>query len=68
MVDNAIKLLDKRGCEHLIRGILFDKDDTLLDLAKMWREPLEKTAKASAFSLRGGERGGAYMPYARLRL
>lgn len=49
MVNNFIRLLDNNGGEHLIRGILFDKDDTLLDLAKMWREPLVKIAKHLLF-------------------
>lgn len=28
----------------MIRGILFDKDDTLVDLAAFWREPVRRTA------------------------
>ena len=33
----------------MIRGVLFDKDDTLLDLATFWREPVRQTV---AFILR----------------
>lgn len=28
---------------HKIRGVLFDKDDTLLDLATFWRTPVQRT-------------------------
>ena len=27
----------------MIRGVLFDKDDTLLDLATFWRAPVQRT-------------------------
>lgn len=33
------------GGQKVIKGILFDKDDTLIDLAAFWREPVHRLAK-----------------------
>ena len=41
-----------------LRGILFDKDDTLIDLETFWRVPVEKTA-ARAVQLALGRPDGA---------
>ncbi len=34
----------KNHCTQPLRGILFDKDGTLLDLAALWRPAAEQTA------------------------
>lgn len=46
-----VYLRDNRGCS--IKGILFDKDDTLIDLEAFWYEPVCRLADKTVMDLRG---------------
>ena len=43
----------------MIRGILFDKDDTLVRLEDFWREPIRVSAAFAVREALGREDGGS---------